>query len=226
MIDRDIKRIAAEWAILFAFVAALFFCLHGCNSTAAAASNQQIVPIDLVLEKALSDALAAPTNVPITVGGDTNGPYVYPVYLRWNASPDSTVTGYNAYFGVASRTYTNLFSSGMTTNVTVVIDWGSPYYFAATAYNALGVESALSDEVWWSGKYFSDRATITWPTNPPASLIVSANPALDRSKWTMMIPAPNLGTVTVLIGPGAVFFALEGTTNLLYIRGWNPRNSP
>ena len=70
------------------------------------------------------------------------------VTLEWNPSTDPSVTGYNLYYGAASRTYTNKIDVGNSTNVTVngLVE-GVTYYFAATAYNILGAESDYSTEV-------------------------------------------------------------------------------
>jgi len=70
------------------------------------------------------------------------------ITLIWDRSPDTNVMGYRVYYGVASRTYTNLVSAGNATNVTIfgLVD-GATYYFAATAYNLLGLESDFSYEI-------------------------------------------------------------------------------
>jgi hypothetical protein len=73
------------------------------------------------------------------------------VTLAWNPSPDTNVTGYNVYYGVASDTYTNMINAGDVTNVTIYgLVAGVTYYFAATAYDDLGQESAYSGEVSYS----------------------------------------------------------------------------
>src|SRR5262245_58719956 len=70
------------------------------------------------------------------------------VTLQWNPSTDPSVTGYNIYYGAASRTYTNKIDVGNTTNATISgLVEGVTYYFAATAYNILGAESDYSAEV-------------------------------------------------------------------------------
>jgi hypothetical protein len=70
------------------------------------------------------------------------------VTLIWNPSTDPNVTGYNVYYGVASRVYTNKLDVGSATNATVKgLRLESTYWFAATAYNLLGVESDYSSEV-------------------------------------------------------------------------------
>lgn len=70
------------------------------------------------------------------------------VSLAWNASTDQNVVGYNIYFGGQSGVYTNQIDFGKTTNgVIAKLSPGQKYYFAATAYNILDIESAFSGEV-------------------------------------------------------------------------------
>ena len=68
--------------------------------------------------------------------------------LAWNASTDPNVAGYNIYYGGASGVYTNEISAGNATNVTISgLVPGTTYYFAATTYDAVGMESPFSSEV-------------------------------------------------------------------------------
>jgi hypothetical protein len=70
------------------------------------------------------------------------------VTLAWNSSADSTIAGYNIYYGGASYTYTNKISIGKATSVTISgLVEGKTYYFAATTYSASGLESAFSGEL-------------------------------------------------------------------------------
>lgn len=79
------------------------------------------------------------------------------VTLAWNRSADTNVTGYNLYDGGASHTYTNVINAGNATNATVSgLTSGKTYYFAATAYDSLGLESG-----------FSSEASYTVPTTLP-----------------------------------------------------------
>jgi hypothetical protein len=73
---------------------------------------------------------------------------VQSVNLAWSPSPDTNVVGYRVYYGVASRTYTNMVDVGAVTNATIggLVE-GKTYYFAATAYNILGLESDYSAEI-------------------------------------------------------------------------------
>ena len=69
------------------------------------------------------------------------------VTLAWNPSTDSTIAGYNIYYGGASHTYTNKISVGKATSVTISgLVQGTTYYFAATTYAASGTNSPLSSE--------------------------------------------------------------------------------
>src|SRR5437016_1774952 len=70
------------------------------------------------------------------------------VTLVWNPSPGTNVAGYNVYYGVASRTYTNKVNVGNSTNATVsgLIE-GTTYFFAVTAYDSNALESDYSNEM-------------------------------------------------------------------------------
>ena len=69
------------------------------------------------------------------------------VSLAWNTSPDPTVTGYHLYQGGASGVYTNMVVAG-STNVTVNnLVTQRTYYFAVTAFDAIGLESPYSNEI-------------------------------------------------------------------------------
>ncbi|HZL44354.1 MAG TPA: Ig-like domain-containing protein [Verrucomicrobiae bacterium] len=83
----------------------------------------------------------------ILVVAQTSALATQSITLAWDPSPDPTVVGYKIYYGVVSRTYTNMVDVGNATNVTIsgLIE-GTTYYFAATAYNTLGMESSFSAE--------------------------------------------------------------------------------
>lgn len=69
------------------------------------------------------------------------------VALAWNRSTSTNVTGYRVYYGVASRNYSNSVVAGnVTTNTVPGLAGGVTYFFAVTAYNASGLESAFSNE--------------------------------------------------------------------------------
>ncbi|MBE0544388.1 MAG: fibronectin type III domain-containing protein [Verrucomicrobia bacterium] len=136
------------------------------------------------------------------------------VTLGWDSSPDLSVTGYNAYHGVASRTYTNLINAGNGTRATIPdLVEGTTYFFAVTAYNILGLESEFSDELSYTvpeaPAMLQIRAIngqmvliVTGPAGRSYDLLVTQ----DLMDWTV------IGTVTVVAG-GATEFPDTGATN-------------
>jgi fibronectin type III domain protein len=67
--------------------------------------------------------------------------------LAWNPSVGSNVAGYKIYYGGASHAYTNSVYVGNVTNTTITgLSPNTTYYFAATTYNKLGIESGFSNE--------------------------------------------------------------------------------
>lgn len=70
------------------------------------------------------------------------------VTLSWDKSAGTNVTGYKIYWGDRSRTYTNSGNAGTNLTLTVMnLVPGATNYFAATAYDASGLESDFSNEV-------------------------------------------------------------------------------
>jgi Fibronectin type III domain len=69
--------------------------------------------------------------------------------LAWNA-PAAAVTGYRVYYGTSSRNYTQALGGGAyvtaTTWTVKGLAGGKTYYFAVTAVDSSGVESAYSAE--------------------------------------------------------------------------------
>ena len=68
------------------------------------------------------------------------------VSLSWDPSSDPAVVGYRLYYGTSDGNYTEFVEAGNRTDCTVTgLSAGTTYYFAATAYNANGGESAYSN---------------------------------------------------------------------------------
>jgi len=70
------------------------------------------------------------------------------VTLAWNPNSEPDLAGYRVYYGKASRSYESVIDVGSQTTYTISgLEDGKTYYFAVKAYNFIGVESALSDEL-------------------------------------------------------------------------------
>jgi hypothetical protein len=92
------------------------------------------------------------------------------VTLAWDTSPSTGITNYSVYYGTATGAYTNQVNAGTNLSVTVSnLVNGVKYYFAATALDTHGMESAYSAEI---------NYTIPWPRPAaPSNLrLVSASP--------------------------------------------------
>jgi len=122
------------------------------------------------------------------------------VNLAWSPSPDTNVVGYNIYYGGESGIYTNKVNVPNGTSVTITgLVAGATYYFAATAYDALGDESAFSGEISYvvpdnlvsvqirSGLAGQFILTVSGPAGQ--TYAVQASP--DLSVWTV------IGSVTL-----------------------------
>src|SRR5207244_154249 len=96
------------------------------------------------------------------------------VSLVWNASSGTNVAGYNVYYGVASRTYTNKVNVGNVTNATIsgLIE-GTTYFFAVTAYDQYGLESDYSNEM-------SYMVPVTPPANKAPTINQIANVTINE----------------------------------------------
>jgi hypothetical protein len=78
------------------------------------------------------------------------------VNLAWSAptensdgTPLTDLKGYKIHYGTQSQNYTGSISVDNPTVTTYLVDSlpAGTYYFAVTAYNSVGAESSLSDEV-------------------------------------------------------------------------------
>jgi hypothetical protein len=70
------------------------------------------------------------------------------VTFAWDRNPEASVVDYRIRYGVVSRTYTDMVSTGNATSATISnLVEGATYYFAVTAYNIFGLESDYSNEI-------------------------------------------------------------------------------
>ncbi|MEY2539352.1 MAG: hypothetical protein QOG67_3092 [Verrucomicrobiota bacterium] len=104
------------------------------------------------------------------------------VSLAWEASPDSSVVGYNLSYGTASGDYTQ--STDVGTSLSGTISGLSPsttYFAVVTAYNAAGLHSLASNEVSFTTPANSPPVvTLTSPTagaslNGSTAIVIGAD---------------------------------------------------
>ncbi|MEA3221960.1 MAG: fibronectin type III domain-containing protein [Thermodesulfobacteriota bacterium] len=78
-------------------------------------------------------------------------PFAYGAIVRisWEESREPGVAGYSVYYGTSSMTYTQSLDIGSCIDNIEIgdLDEGYTYYFAVTAYDSGGNESAYSEEV-------------------------------------------------------------------------------
>jgi hypothetical protein len=123
------------------------------------------------------------------------------VTLAWTPSPDTNVLGYRIYYGVASRTYTNVVDVNKATNATISgLVEARKYYFAATAYNLLGLESDYSSE-----------ASYTVPTNAPVRLQIRTAPA---RQFVLTLTGPIGHTYEILATQTLTTWTVIGTVTV------------
>jgi len=69
------------------------------------------------------------------------------VTLEWDTNSEPNISGYNFYYGKATRDYDVTLDVGNWTTVTIAdLEDDETYYFAVTAYNTDGLESGYSSE--------------------------------------------------------------------------------
>ena len=84
-----------------------------------------------------------------------------PITVAWDAN-DPVPAGYILYWGTSSGNYTSSHDAGDVTQYTIPdLQEGITYFFAATAYNDAGAESALSEEISHTVSLGENTHTIT-----------------------------------------------------------------
>lgn len=120
--------------------------------------------------------------------------HAYGVSISWNSNIESDLAGYRVYYGASARNYQDVIDVGPFTSAVIDgLSSGLTYYFAVTAYDTSGNESAASQEV---------RATI---------------PAASPATYTLTVTKRGTGTGTVTASPAGTTFS-AGTAVTLAAR--------
>lgn len=110
-----------------------------------------------------------------------------PVTLAWDASPDASVTGYAFYYGVENSNVTNRLHVGPAQSVTLTNLYAySNYFFFATAYNALGVESVPSGALYYRPPAITRLRISRQPEGVTTLRFCSAPASLCRIEYALM----------------------------------------
>ena len=119
------------------------------------------------------------------------------VTVVWSASPSAGVAGYRIYWGASSRAYCCVTNAGLVLTQAVILPQAGRWFFAATAYDTSGLESAWSNEVEWESKLLA-------PTLH-GEAVVRLTPMIERS--TNLVHWVNtLGTATYIEATNAAEF--------------------
>lgn len=111
--------------------------------------------------------------------------------LSWAPNTDSDLAGYKVYYGTASRRYGAPVTVGNQTAYTVTGLGLGTYYFALTAYDAFGNESAFSNEI---SKTFFDASAPAPDNTPPDAQPSDITPPADVQRFSAV---PGDGEITL-----------------------------
>jgi hypothetical protein len=141
--------------------------------------------------------------------------------LSWVASSDPNVTGYNIYYGSASRQYTNMVAVGNVTNAMIPgLVENTTYFFAAKAQDSAGDQSAFSNEAAFAGVDGTPNGTFRLKT-----LLNSTN--TDPLAYSLDASAPAGATINSTTGviswtPGLAYASTTNYINVIVTDTVNP----
>ena len=123
--------------------------------------------------------------------------------LAWSPSPDPSVVGYNIYYGLSSNAFDNKVSVTGAYSVTIngLVE-GFTYFFAATAYNAAGLESLPTEPISYTVPGAFLILTRTNYGTARAVQISSAN--VVRPSWTLQTSSDLKNWQTLTTGSNAM----------------------
>lgn len=152
------------------------------------------------------------------------------VTLAWDASTDTSVTGYKLKYGTASGTYTTTVTLGLVTTVTVAnstLPANTPLFAAVVAVNAAGLESLPSNEVTWTYVPDTSLASLTTtvgtlsPAFSPAVVAYAVTVPAGTSLTSFTPTCASGATMTVngvaCISGASASVALSGTATTVSI---------
>lgn len=125
------------------------------------------------------------------------------ITLQWDASTSEDVAGYYIYYGTDGESYTEKLDAGMQLTMDIPgLQEGFTYYFAATTYDSLGMESNYSNEV---GYY------VAVPGEPSPTVTPTRTPTLTFTPTFTPTPTDTPGTVDLISGLNGHWTLDEGS---------------
>ena len=105
------------------------------------------------------------------------------VTLRWARNDEPDIAGYRLYYGKTSHSYRQYVDTSTTQATVSNLVEGTTYFFAATAFNTAGLESAYSDEV-----SYTVAPTPTPTPKPTPTPTPTPTPSQPRSQRRLRVP--------------------------------------
>ena len=124
-----------------------------------------------------------------TTNGDPPSLTQHSVTLRFDPSPSPSLQGYRIRWGNQSGIYTEQAEIGFSTTATISTLLPGTYYFVATAYDVMGLESVPSNEVSWTTTVgitnflYVIVQTSSKPNGPWTNLVTNAVDAVKAQKY-------------------------------------------
>lgn len=134
------------------------------------------------------------------------------VAVGWRSNSEPDLAGYRLYYGNSPGVYDQQIDAGLATIATVPnLSIGSTYFFAVTAYNLMGLESAFSPEISYTVPSQTPTPTPT-PTASPNPLTISG--AITYCSNPAVAPVP--GVTLALTGGQLGSTMSDGSGNYLF----------
>jgi hypothetical protein len=137
------------------------------------------------------------------------------VTLQWDPNQEEDLAGYRIYYGPSSGDYSYSLDVGKTTTCTISnLQDGTPYYFAATAYDKNLQESEFSSEAVYPGCTFSISPQAQNFGSPGGVGTVSLSAGTGCS-WTAVSNAPWILISSNANGSGSatVYFSVASNSS-------------
>jgi hypothetical protein len=137
------------------------------------------------------------------------------ITVAWNPNQEPNIAGYRLHYGTASQNYTQHIDAGNSTSTVVSnLSTGITYYFAATAYNSSGAESAYSTQVVYTASATTPTPSPTAvPTATPSATpggFVSIAGNLSACLGPLSLPVPNVTLSITGSSSGSILSDLLG----------------